>query len=301
MAYEPIPSRFGAVESGQAAALSSVAAPLLGRALELISLLQTSLDPQRVIEIFARELRASVPFEGLRYHNAELNLLLQIDQSAAHTCSYKLTLENELLGELQLWRRQRFSPADLAALEHLLCSLIYPLRNALAHQKLLNHAQLDPLTQVRNRSSLDADLEREVRLAQRHATTFSLIIMDLDHFKRINDTYGHVVGDRVLKTFTRRVGNCIRNTDLLYRFGGEEFVVLLPNTPLVGAQELAERIRHAVGENPITHGELEIALTVSLGVGALASAEGAERLFDRADAALYEAKREGRNRTIVAA
>ncbi len=274
--------------------------PALSRALEITSRLQTTLDPERLIEIFAREVRATVPFDGLRYHHEHRNLVLQVDRLSANTCSYKLTIENEYLGEITCSRRRRFSEQELSELEHLLCSLLYPLRNALKFQEMAQCARLDPLTGIQNRTSLTGELGRNIKLSRRHGTPFSLLVMDLDHFKSINDEKGHSFGDKVLRAFTDRAHSCMRDSDQFFRYGGEEFVALLPNTDNKGAMRLAERVRASMANDPVTYGEHSAAVTVSIGVASLSDSDTEEALFERADNALYRAKNEGRNRTILA-
>lgn len=292
------PDRGGRGARGRSAATAPAARA--SRALEITSLLQTTLDPQRLVEIYAREAGASVPLDGLRYRHAEQGLLLQVGQMAVHTCSYRLTVEDEYLGEITYTRRKRFNAGEIALLEELLCCLVYPLRNGLAHQSLLDCARLDPLTGVQNRTSMETELDRNIQLAQRHATPLSLIIMDIDHFKLVNDTHGHAYGDLVLKEFVRRVQRCLRTSDELFRFGGEEFVLLLPNTPAAGAHQLAERIRRTVARDAIASDSKSVPVTVSLGVASLIRDENRDSLFDRADSALYRAKESGRNRTAAA-
>ncbi len=275
--------------------------PVLSRALEITGALQTTLDPQQVIEIFAREARATVAFDGLRFRYEPMQMTLQVDQMAANACSYKLSIENESLGEIVLSRRRRFSDDELASLEHLLCSLLYPLRNALQYQRMVQCARLDPLTGIQNRAALDSETERHVQLAHRHKTPLAMIVIDIDHFKNINDTYGHTFGDLVLRVLAQRVSRCMRTSDHIFRFGGEEFVLLLPSTDLDGARLLAERIRETLDAHPVTQGDKQATVTVSMGVANLRPNERSDGLFERADSALYEAKNAGRNRVTVAA
>ena len=127
-------------------------------------------------------------------------------------------------------RARRFSTEDAAAIENLLVSLVYPLRNALAHQRSLESALKDALTGLYNRAPMTNAQHREIRLARRHKAPLSLLMLDIDRFKHINDSYGHAAGDTALKVLAECIANCIRNTDVLARFGGEEFAVLLNST-----------------------------------------------------------------------
>lgn len=301
MSFELINNNLRATTDAAGQRIASASpSPVLSRALEISSALQTTLDPQNVIEIFAREVRVTVPLDGLRFRYEPMQLVLQVDHMAANSCSYKLTIENETLGEIIFSRRRRFSNDELASLEHLLCSLLYPLRNALQYQRMEQCARLDPLTGVQNRVALDNEVERHVQLAHRHNTPLGMVVIDVDHFKAVNDTHGHTFGDQVLRSLAKRVSGCMRSSDHVFRYGGEEFVLLLPNTDLEGTSLLAERVRETLEAHPVTQGDKQTQITISLGVANLQPGEHRDSLFDRADTALYQAKTDGRNRVAIA-
>jgi diguanylate cyclase (GGDEF)-like protein len=158
-------------------------------------------------------------------------------------------------------------------------------------------AMTDALTGVYNRRTLFELGEKELDRARRAGSPLSVVILDLDNFKRINDTHGHQAGDAVLQRFVEVVRGCLRSADILTRYGGEEFCILLPDAPSGAAQAVAERIREAVESSPFTVGKV----TSSAGVASLtADAPSLSALVGRADEALYAAKREGRNRVVVA-
>ena len=127
------------------------------------------------------------------------------------------------------------------------------------------------------------------------------MMIDIDHFKAINDNYGHAAGDHVLQIFVEAIQEAIRNTDFLGRVGGEEFALLLPDTPSKSAYHLAERVRERITKYPYMAGEMLIEVTASLGVAELGSDQDMKALLNRADEALYEAKQSGRNRVKMAA
>ncbi len=221
-------------------------------------------------------------------------------KAARHVCSYRLVVAGEELGQLTFTRRKRFSAPETRLLEDLLCSLVYPLRNALLYHAALKAAFMDPLTGVNNRATMSTTFNREIEMARRHAMPLALAILDIDHFKLINDKYGHAAGDCVLKQLAQTVMRCIRNTDILFRYGGEEFTVLLSNTAPGGAVLLAERIRRAVEKTACAYNDTTMPVTVSLGVAFLKEGDTEVALFERADNALYQAKYEGRNCTRLA-
>ena len=168
-------------------------------------------------------------------------------------------------------------------------------------RELLRLASVDPLTGVANRRALLDRLAAEAWRARRYKQPLCVLMLDLDRFKAINDTYGHGRGDLVLRQTTERLGACLRESDLLGRLGGEEFAVLLPQTGLSGAREVAERLREAVGSAPFDLDGLSLPVTVSVGVAEhRPGLEPAEGSLARADEAMYRAKREGRNRVVPA-
>ncbi len=156
----------------------------------------------------------------------------------------------------------------------------------------------DPLTGVGNRRRLEQALSLEISRTERTATVFCIIMADLDHFKRINDSHGHETGDKVLAAFGDLLRRQMRPMDIVTRFGGEEFVALLPHTRLEQALIVAERIRTAFAS--MTIAPLPTAVTVSLGVAEVAPDETGDALQRRVDKALYEAKSAGRNRVVAA-
>ena len=167
-------------------------------------------------------------------------------------------------------------------------------------QQTIELAVTDPLTGLHNRRFLDIHLARAAGGADA-ADGFALALFDIDHFKRINDGFGHDAGDAVLKEFGRRLKTAIRASDLACRFGGEEFAVLMPGADADTAAAVSERIRQAVGEAAFAVAGEQLTVTVSAGVAVAAGAfEPRETLLKRADAALYEAKRGGRNRIGMA-
>jgi len=164
----------------------------------------------------------------------------------------------------------------------------------------------DPLTKIGNRRSMDIDLSQIVELANRYNREFSLILLDVDYFKKYNDSYGHVAGDTALVSLCEIIEQNIRITDSLYRYGGEEFLLLLPETTEENAHLLAERLIHKIAEKAIPHESSPFkVLTASSGVISNKSlsqnktAESEKQLIEKADIALYTSKANGRNRTTL--
>jgi len=170
-----------------------------------------------------------------------------------------------------------------------------------ANEKIKRLSITDPLTGCYNRLYLNEHLPREIKRAIRYRLPLSISMADIDHFKKVNDTYGHQAGDEVLKVFSKTIKSLIRDgVDWIARFGGEEFVIVLPETEIEGAKAAIERIRKKIENTPIETGEYVINITSSFGVACFDPKRkkdiSADRLINEADRMLYEAKREGRNR-----
>jgi diguanylate cyclase (GGDEF)-like protein len=159
-------------------------------------------------------------------------------------------------------------------------------------------AATDELTKLANRRSFNNSLASALSAARRHEYPLSMIMIDLDHFKKINDTYGHSEGDQVLKAFADVLRDMIRTEDIAARWGGEEFIIILPHTPCEASAALAERIRVAFEQYSTR--ATPLALSASFGVVQLQAGEDSDSLIRRADDALYKAKHEGRNRVVMA-
>jgi len=264
--------------------------------LELASALQTSLDVEALIEIFSKHLATLVKFRGVGYANQQAGIDVTIGDTGRHRSDYPLALDGEALGELGVFSSAALSASRNKAVETFVASLLHPLRNALMYREAINASVRDPLTGVNNRSSFREVLDREVDLSRRHGVPLSLIMLDVDRFKSINDKHGHVVGDMALKSIANCMRSCIRESDILFRYGGEEFCIALANTNLAGARKLAERVRRALEILVVRTSGVRLHVTASFGVATLSEDDDAAHLVEKADHSLYRAKAQGRNR-----
>lgn len=269
----------------------------------VIAALQVTLDLDELFTIFLTQMRIYINVDGLHYVNKSLEYDLGLEKASRHTCNYNLQLMRSAIGEITFTRSRRFSEKELGTIEHLLGALIHPLRNCIKYRKALSEVEHDQLTGVLNRAALEKALPREIDLANRTDSALSLLVIDLDHFKRVNDSHGHLMGDSVLQSVTKQIEEVLRGSDLLFRYGGEEFVVLLSHTDVEGAYILAERIRKKIAQTPVQCESAEngkgINITTSIGVADFSGNDNSRLLFDKADKAVYQAKNEGRNRTAV--
>ena len=189
--------------------------------------------------------------------------------------------------------------ADLQRMKRILTIKETELKAVIAQADEVSHT--DALTFLPNRRQIIADLQREVIFSDRYGTPFSVSMLDIDHFKKINDTYGHKVGDDVLRTLAGELRNRIRHPDTMGRYGGEEFLIVLPHSPLKAAMEQAERLCRHARSLLIKAGEQEITVTISIGIAQYQiHNEDWESLLNRADAALYKAKHNGRDQWFAA-
>ncbi len=293
-----IPHTFGVVSAADGAFAESLGLSA-SAGLTIARVLQTTLEVEPLLALFREQAGDRVQFAALRYRFPELGLDHVTGRRGVHSCTYDLQLEGESLGEIEFSGRIRFSDADQMQLESLLTFLVHPLRNALRYRRAVNAAQRDHLTGAYSRRVLDDTLCHEVDLARRTAAPFSVLLFDLDHFKVINSAHGHQGGDAVLRAVVTAVQACIRSCDLLFRYGGEEFVVVARNCMPEGAERLAERIRATIESLGCQHADVTIPVTTSLGLTSYVSGDDTATLLARADQALRKAKTGGRNRVVT--
>jgi len=265
--------------------------------LELSNRLHSYIEVDRLMQVFADEVKPLLDLDDVIYHMPEQKR--EPNNRGRHFVSYQLLFNNQSLGELFFIRKVRFEESENKFIEKLLISLLSPLYNALKYYEVVQAAQVDPLTGALNRLGMDKNFEREIELAKRNNDPLSLLVLDVDHFKQVNDKFGHAFGDQVLKDLSQHVKECIRSTDVFARFGGEEFIVLLNNTSRSGALLLAERIRQQIESTPSEMQGKTVNYTASVGVTTLESNDNKDSFFKRADCALYQAKNNGRNRVVL--
>lgn len=262
--------------------------------------LQTSLEAEKILTLYFLGVQRLLAITALTYEHSAGDLHLKLGEPAASRASYSLSNDGEHLGTLLFQRHDEFTESDHAALESLLACLVFPMRNALLYRAATQSALRDPLTGTGNRIAMDQTLLREIDVARRHSRPLSLLMLDIDHFKQVNDTYGHSAGDEVLKAIANAIKGELRTIDRVFRYGGEEFLIVLSNTDRDAAAMIGERLRLSTRELVYPLLEHPLELTISLGCSTLLAAESADSLLRRADSALYIAKREGRNRLAMA-
>lgn len=212
-----------------------------------------------------------------------------------------IVYRDEVLGVMMLASMIKFRATEISLLESMINQIAIVLENALAHEKVARLSITDTLTGVYNRRHLALRLDEEFSLSQRHHAPLSVLIIDIDFFKKINDEFGHQIGDEALVVVARTLRRNIRDSDLLARFGGEEFVVMLPLAPRNEAWVVAEKLREAVSVCSVAAmGERRITISVGVATAPDLAVTSGDELLGAADRALYRAKEEGRNRVICA-
>lgn len=167
------------------------------------------------------------------------------------------------------------------------------------NDNLLDLVVHDQLTGIYNRRYFDTSMQKCISSYIKSRIPFQIILFDIDHFKGINDTYGHLCGDYILKELTRSINNEIRELDIFTRIGGEEFVIILPETNIIDGEKIAQRIRKMIEEFPFQYHNTSIQVTISIGM-ATYKGESMDEFMDRVDSALYKAKTNGRNKVVLA-
>lgn len=210
------------------------------------------------------------------------------------------------LGDLipRYWNLVGFKPLQRSILTFgFVIILLISLSGLALSEKLTTMAIKDGLTSLFNQTYIKARLQEEIYRSERYQYPLSLMMIDLDGFKNINDQYGHTFGDRILREFSNFLLEMTRSSDIVARYGGEEFLIVLPQTECLDAASAAERIRQEIAEYPFRVGvprEKDCQFTVSIGVyTSPSSGQGVEELIDLSDAALFRAKKEGKNKVIV--
>lgn len=264
----------------------------------LSNTLQTSLDLHETLATFYQLLQKVIRCSGMEYRLPSRDIRLALGTHRAHKVNYNLHNGSFAVGELTFFRGVRFNDQEMGTLEGLLGLLLQPLRNALLYRDAVENSLRDPLTGVGNRAAMELTLQRELKISQRSGRPLSLLVADMDWFKQINDRLGHATGDQLLQSVAKAIGAALRETDQVFRYGGEEFVVVLSNTSNAEAVAIAERIRSQLEKRDLATDSGPVHATISIGVSTSAADDTRDTLFKRADSALYEAKDSGRNRVV---
>lgn len=263
--------------------------------------LHSSLDIHTIIEHFHQLITYLLPIDGVKYQHLELNVGKQIGELGQYQSCYELNSDGINLGHIVIARNKNFLKKELQQIDKSLQFLHNPLKNAIVHRRAVYAAMHDPLTSLLNRSSLAEALTREVNRANRYSKDLSLLLLDIDDFKLVNDQHGHAVGDKILRQTAMIISVAVRETDFAFRIGGEEFLIILPSTSKPGGKKLAERLRQQVECAKDYHSISKLPpVTISIGFACYLKEETIGQFFARTDKALYQAKARGKNTIVYA-
>jgi len=252
--------------------------------LRLLEQLQTTLDLDKLLNIFAMEAARYVKFSGLYFKSKTISKSLEGSKKARNERQFELKINNEFIGNITYSINKPISMANYKILEQLHQYLVYPLKNSIAYHHIMNLAMHDGLTNLGNRRYFDEQLKRAMHNANRHQTHVGLVLSDLNKFKPINDTYGHAVGDQVLQGFSKVLIDSIRDSDSVFRFGGDEFAIIVENASEHALDIIDDRINFALKTNVLM---AKYNVSCSLGKTFMNRGDNESSIFDRADQDLY--------------
>jgi len=259
---------------------------------ELAAKLQTSLVLEDILGTFANFAKQLLNFSGVHFQTSCIDVKTPNSDVENPAYSFDLKVESEHLGTLTYYTKYPLSAAIEKKLQHFHSVLIYPLRNAIMYNRVLKLATKDSLTGLNNHSQFNDMLQQKLENHRRNGHPFSLMLLDLDNFKQVNDNYGHKIGDDVLIEFATVLSSSIRGTDSVFRFGGDEFSILIEDPAFTTNKVIAERIMRLVRNSPIMS---KYNVTTSIGFTLTNSDDCQNEIFSRADKGLYKAKASGRN------
>lgn len=253
----------------------------------LMQQLQTTLDLNKLLNIFAMEASRYINFSGLYFKNQSVSVTLRGSKKSKNERQFQLKIENDFIGTLSYETNKPISMRHYQDLEQIHQILLYPLKNALQYYQAMQLAMQDSLTGLGNRRHFDEQLKRAIHYSNRHHSKVGLVLGDLNKFKAINDTFGHSVGDDVLKQFACVLRTCIRDSDSVFRFGGDEFAIIVESASEYSLDIVKDRIDRSLKSNALL---AKYQVSCSLGTTFMNRADNELSIFERADNALYREK-----------
>lgn len=259
---------------------------------ELVTELQTSLVIEELLAIYEKFTKKLLKFTGLQFRSSLGTVESPQSDTSSTPYAFDLAIADEHLGKLTYFSNYPLSQTIEKKLRALHNVLVYPLRNAMMYSRVLKLATKDSLTGLNNRSQFNEILMQKIEKCSRSKRCFSLMLLDLDNFKQVNDTFGHKVGDDTLIEFATILQSSTRATDSVFRFGGDEFAILIEDPEFITNKVVADRIMDYVKQSTIMS---KYDVTVSIGYTLANNGDCDIEIFSRADKGLYKAKASGRN------
>ncbi|MFT5816181.1 MAG: two-component system cell cycle response regulator [Psychroserpens sp.] len=261
--------------------------PQSQRNLALLEQLQTTLDVTKLINIFAIEVAKYLDFSGIYFKNDDISATARGSRQAKAERQFELKINGKFFGIITYAVNMPISMANYKMLTELHELLINPLKNAMQYHQAMQLAMQDSLTQLGNRRSFDEQIKCRMAQAIRRNSRVGLILNDLNKFKAINDTFGHDIGDNVLVQFAKALQQSVRDTDCVFRFGGDEFAIIVADATEQSLAVIEQRIYHAMSQDALL---TKYNVTSSLGLAFMNKTDNAISFFKRADKALYSQK-----------
>ena len=268
---------------------------LTEESLRTMYILQSTLDINILIELFDNELKKIVSHDYLNYKNSIENINIDLGEIIKEKLIFNLKINNNSFGKFIIARNIKFNKWEINEIKNLMSVLVQPINNALNYRQAITNASIDPVTKLNNRTLFNKIINQEIDFAQRYKQKLLLMILDLDNFKKINDNFGHNIGDILLGLIGQKLTKFMRRSDLVFRYGGDEFCIILRNTILDGANNLANRVRNNINEKEYDCNDIKIKISVSIGLAELHHDDDYMKFIERADKLLYKAKKAGRN------
>ena len=272
---------------------------LTEESLRTMYILQSTLDINILIELFDNELKKMVSHDYLNYKNSIENININLGEIIKEKLIFNLKINNNSLGKFVIARNTKFNKWEINEIKNLMSVLVQPINNALLYRQAITNASIDPVTKLNNRTLFNKIINQEIDFAQRYDQKLLLMMIDLDNFKKINDNFGHNIGDVLLNLLGQELTKFMRRSDLVFRYGGDEFCIILRNSILDGAKKLANRVRNNIDENEFNCNDVKIKISVSIGLAKLHDDDDSITFIERADKLLYKAKNAGRNNVIA--
>ncbi|MGJ8681138.1 GGDEF domain-containing protein [Paraglaciecola sp.] len=259
---------------------------------QFIQKLLTTIELSELAELYLQQLKTTLQLSGLKiqYQDKMLELGKQLKNS--HQRTLKCVESNTHLATIIYSFPEQMSLRNWHVLQQMHVNFSYPLKNALAYQKVKQFAMKDFLTSLGNRASYEEAIVRVISQSERHNQPFGLLVLDMDNFKLVNDKHGHQEGDKVLIACANTIHACLRESDFSFRFGGDEFCCLLPESDNRTNGLIAERIRREIEATPLLR---KHNISCSIGTATYQKDDHQLAIFSRADQALYRAKQTGKN------
>lgn len=257
------------------------------RGLALLEQLQTTLEVEQLLNMFALEAAKYIDFSGLYFKYGSIRKAIRGSKQGKSERQFELKINNDFIGVITYAINSPISLANMKILNELHQYLLYPMRNAIHYHEAMQLARQDSLTGLGNRRYFDEQLKRAMHNANRQHTRVGLMLCDLNKFKEINDTYGHKVGDDVLTHFAKALISCVRDSDSVFRFGGDEFAILVEHASDNSLAIIDARLKRALNNDALL---AKYNVTSALGACFMNRVDNEHSFFERVDQALYRHK-----------